>query len=303
MTGPEIKPGKWRLKDGREVVVLWDCGPHGIIFWFPERKGIWTVNQCEFEGAEYLGPAVIGEALSAKTYWAARAGTAEVRCLELERQCKELEAETVATRELLEKSEERCEELAKELEESDESFRLRTQRMVEKGWFYEVPETETTPYNSRAQEAETKLASAQCVIEGLEERVRFLEEQVMESPAFDLEDGASVYRFKSVTVMVRDRQEAFCFYAAGRWYSRCENMEGSTLMREDSEQWCREQLEPRWREATEGDVGKACRVRDSEDRDWQTAERLVEIIDHEFRFIAVIDSRRASVFRFCEVQD
>lgn len=72
--------------------------------------------------------------------------------------------------------------------------------------------------------------------------------------------------------------------------------------REDSEAWCREQLEPKRRKAGMEDVGSACLVRTRYEKDWSEATLICCDFLYESPYCAAIDGR-LDTWDECEIQD
>lgn len=114
------------------------------------------------------------------------------------------------------------------------------------------------------------------LVESLMDRTRLMAEldhlaetrckQAVECAVDD--DGIETYRFETVTVMRRDGKEAVVSPDMNglSWYMRCGAARELASSENEAEEWCRQQLLPRWRPAKPEDADRKpeCRVRASD---------------------------------------
>ena len=247
----QYKPGKYRLTNGYVVVVLWAVDRM-------VRVANLETTQCDLigdnflSGAEYLGPAVIGD----ESVEAVLEGFQKlyVKAKVLEEEIGEQKRGRDWLREKLQETEEVRDDYRRKLDKaSDEVARL--QQVV-----HEVTRERDEAVRLRVSDVKADLADNARLRKELDDLRWALDIRSVD------DDGIEWYRFETVTVAVREGREAVISPDMNglSWYLRCGVDREIASSTEEAEAWCRGQLVPveEWRPATVEDVGKECRFRD-----------------------------------------
>ena len=260
----EYKPGKYRLTNGYVVVVLWAVDRM-------VRVANLETTQCDLigdnflSGAEYLGPAVIGD----ESVEAVLEGFQKlyVKAKVLEEEIGEQKRGRDWLREKLQETEEVRDDYRRKLDKaSDEVARL--QQVV-----HEVTRERDEAVRLRVSDVKADLADNARLRKELDDLRWALDIRSVD------DDGIEWYRFETVTVAVREGREAVISPDMNglSWYLRCGVDREIASSTEEAEAWCRGQLVPveEWRPATVEDVGKECRFRDDGNEHWLDGKLLM----------------------------